>query len=279
MHPADFCEHCIRASLSLIFLSNSTLALLLGIPYNGQRHRKVDQLFFDQEEFVQLTTSSVIVVLVSCLFLCRVSPYCRFRVPKVLAFVALTTLSVLGMSCLTTYGRGDPCCESGGSQNSKYCCRPDIYLSLAWFSTVISLAGLVASSILHLCDNAAYTRPRTEYDGTHPLARVTKRESLELAKMRRTSNGQVTEEEVPTDLPPPPYEPSPTLLSSYVLPSIPLRKRDMNKLGLSVITDLSMGPSLESSPLETIPRKRWRGRGRDAWERKPLGGSETPERV
>lgn len=94
--------------------------------------------------------------------------------------------------------------------------------------------------------------------------------------MERSSNGKdITEyeEEAPAYGPPPPYESSAIPPSSYVLPSIPLRKREMNKLGLTVITDISMHPPFEFCPPETEPRKRWRGRGRDIWERKPLGTS------
>ena len=49
-----------------MFLSNSALALLLGIPYNVQRHKKVlglEQAVFCQGEVVQMVTSSVIAVL------------------------------------------------------------------------------------------------------------------------------------------------------------------------------------------------------------------------
>lgn len=52
-----------------MFLSNSALALLLGIPFDLQRQKvlDMDQLVFGQGEVVQIITSSVIVVLVFCL--------------------------------------------------------------------------------------------------------------------------------------------------------------------------------------------------------------------
>jgi len=49
----------------LIFLFNSILALLLGIPYSEQRSKRVldpDQPIFGQGEVVQIITSSMIVV-------------------------------------------------------------------------------------------------------------------------------------------------------------------------------------------------------------------------
>lgn len=219
--------------------------------------------------------------------------------PKVVTSTTLATLSVLGACYLTAYGGESACCESGGSQNPKYSRRPDVYLPLTWFSTAIcekepllraisidsrlsALTGVVASFILHLYDSAASARPWTNYGGTHHLAQAIIRDSLELVKMRRPSNGNDHEENQAVALanfPPPPYEPHPTLLSSYVLPSIPLRKRDMNKLDLTVITDISMVSPFGFRPLETIPKKRWRGRGRDVWERKSLGASNIPENV
>jgi len=55
---------------AVIFISNSTLALLLGIPYSEQRRERVldlDYPIFGQGEVIQIITSSVIVVLVFCL--------------------------------------------------------------------------------------------------------------------------------------------------------------------------------------------------------------------
>jgi hypothetical protein len=100
--------------------------------------------------------------------------------------------------------------------------------------------------------------------------------------MQRSSNGNDPDElqgKVPAYCPPPPYEPSAALPPSCVLPSVPLRKRDMNKLGLTVITDIPMDAPFECRPLEIGPGKRWRGRGRDVWERKPLGASVRPEHM
>jgi len=51
----------------LMFVLNSTLALLLGIPYNKQKRKIIldpDQLILGQGEIVQIITSSVIVVTV-----------------------------------------------------------------------------------------------------------------------------------------------------------------------------------------------------------------------
>ena len=56
--------------IALIFLFNSILALLLGIPYSGQRSKRVidlDQPIFGQGEVVQIITSSMTVVLLFCL--------------------------------------------------------------------------------------------------------------------------------------------------------------------------------------------------------------------
>jgi hypothetical protein len=56
--------------LALIFLSNSTLILLLGIPYSEQRSKRIldpDQPIFGQGEVVQIITSSMTVVLLFCL--------------------------------------------------------------------------------------------------------------------------------------------------------------------------------------------------------------------
>jgi len=50
-----------------MFVLNSTLALLLGIPYNKQKRKIIldpDQLILGQGEIVQIITSSVIVVTV-----------------------------------------------------------------------------------------------------------------------------------------------------------------------------------------------------------------------
>lgn len=227
----------------------------------------------------------------TCRFLCRVVRCCRFSVSKVVAFIALAALSMLGACCLTTYGVGSTHCESGGSQNTPCYRRPDIDLPLTWFSVAIcekgsllnpvlsfsrnlALAGVVSSSVLHLYDNAAHAWLRPESDGPRHLTQPTIRDSLELVKVQKYSNGNDPEQNrwvVPTRCPPPLYRPSPALLSSYILPSIPLRKRDMNKLGLTVITNIPMDSSSET------PRKRWRGRGRDVWEKKLLGDSAKPE--
>lgn len=51
----------------LLFVFNSTLALLLGIPYSEQRPKKILDLaqpIFGQGEVVQITTSFMIVVIV-----------------------------------------------------------------------------------------------------------------------------------------------------------------------------------------------------------------------
>lgn len=202
----------------------------------------------------------------------------------------LAALSMLGACCLTTYGRGNASCKSDGPRNPTCYRRPDIDLSLTWFSVAIcekepllnvallysslsALTGMLSSFVLHLYDDAPHAWLRPDNDGHH-LSQPTVRDSLELVKVQISSDGNDSEQsqrEVPPCCPPPPYEQSPTLLSSYVLPSIPLRKRDMNKLGLTVITDIPMDSSFES------PRKRWRGRGRDFWEKKPLGTSAKPE--
>lgn len=52
----------------------------------------------------------------------------------------------------------------------------------------------------------------------------------------------------------------------------------MNKLGLTVITDVQMYLTFEFRPLEIEPSKRRRSRGRDVLERKPLGVSVKPQR-
>lgn len=56
-------------AIALAFVSNTTLALLLGIPYSEQRHKvpDIDQPIFGQGELVQIITSSVIVVFIFCL--------------------------------------------------------------------------------------------------------------------------------------------------------------------------------------------------------------------
>ena len=58
------------SAIALAFISNTTLALLLGIPYSEQRHEiilGVEQPIFGQGELVQIITSSVIVVIIFCL--------------------------------------------------------------------------------------------------------------------------------------------------------------------------------------------------------------------
>jgi hypothetical protein len=87
MHSAEFCEDYITASLReltqplrdddadgspivLIFVFNSTLALLLGIPYSEQKHKRVldmDQPIFGQGEVAQIITSSMVIVITFCL--------------------------------------------------------------------------------------------------------------------------------------------------------------------------------------------------------------------
>ena len=55
---------------ALIFLFNSTLALLLGIPYSQQIHKRIldlDHPIFGEGEVVQIITSSMIVGLLFCL--------------------------------------------------------------------------------------------------------------------------------------------------------------------------------------------------------------------
>jgi len=109
-------------------------------------------------------------------------------------------------------------------------------------NTLLALTGIVASFALHLYDGAAHTWPRKDGDRLRPI----RRDPLELVNMERSFNGNDTTEfqdEAPTYSPPPPYESSVTPLSSHVLPSVPLRKREMNKLGLTVITDIPMLPS------------------------------------
>lgn len=58
------------SAIGFAFVSNSTLALLLGIPYCEQRRKKVlgvDQPIFGEGELVQIITSSVNVVIIFCL--------------------------------------------------------------------------------------------------------------------------------------------------------------------------------------------------------------------
>lgn len=223
----------------------------------------------------------------------RVVTCCRFRVPKSVTLITIAALSMLGACYLTIYGGRGSCCEFDGSQNQTCYRRPDIDLPLAWFSVatcekepllntqlvhscLLALTSVVLSFVLHLHETAMHAWLQLENDDNHGPPRFshpTLRDSLELAKMRKSSDGNYPNpEEFPVCCPPPPYESSPTILSSYVLPSIPLRRRDMNKLGLTVITDIPAGLPFES------PRKRWRGRGRDVWERKPLGASMKLER-
>ena len=198
--------------------------------------------------------------------------------PNVVTFITLAASSVLGACCLTTYNGGSACCGSGGPQNPN-CCRSDIALPLTWFSSVIcekepllhiallyshppALTGVVSSFVL------AWFRPYSdESGGPHHPANNALGDSLGPVKQKPSNENDLerNQGEVEGFYPPPPYEFSPTPRSSYVLPSIPLRKRDMNKLGLTVITDIPMGSPFVS------PRKRWRGRGRDVWEKKQLG--------
>jgi len=141
----------------------------------------------------------------------------------------------------------------------------------------LALTGVVASFVLHLYDVEAQPRPRPDNDGQQ----TARQDSLELVKTQGSSNENdcgEPQEEALVYCPPPPYEPSATLLSSYILPSIPLRKREMNKLGLTVIANIPMDSPFEFRSLGTEPRKRWRGRGRDVWEKKTLGASIEAER-
>ena len=227
-------------------------------------------------------------------FLYRIAPCHRFRVPKVVPFITLAALSMLGACCLTTLGGGDMHCESGGSRNPMCYRRPNIDLPLTWLSVAIcekgpllnvalsyshplALVGIVSSLFVHPYDDAAHAWFRPDNDangGPHHLPQPTVWNSLEQVKIQKHSNGNDPKQnrgEVPTRPSPPSYRSSPTLLSSLVLPSIPLRQRDMNKLGLTVITDIPIDSS--SGP----PRKRWRGRGRDVWERKPLAAFANPQ--
>ena len=109
---------------------------------------------------------------------------------------------------------------------------------LCWYANaLLALTGIVASFALHLYDDAAHTWPREDGDRPEPI----RRDTLELTNVGRSFNGNDTtkfQDEAPTYGPPPPYESSVTPLSSHVLPSVPLRKREMNKLGLTVITNI-----------------------------------------
>jgi hypothetical protein len=68
----------------------------------------------------------------------RVVPCGRSRMSKVVAFIMLAALSMLGACCLTIFGGVNEYCESDASQNIKRCYRrPDVDLPLAWFSTAI----------------------------------------------------------------------------------------------------------------------------------------------
>ena len=137
-----------------------------------------------------------------------------------------------------------------------------------------ALIGVVVSFVLHLYDDAVHTWSRKD------MPRRARRDSLELVKMGRSSNGDDTTEceEALAYCSPPPYEFSTTSLSSCNPPSIPSRKREMNKLGLTVITDIPMDLSFEFRPLEIESRDRLRGRGRDVWEKKRLGASVKHKR-
>lgn len=150
-------------------------------------------------------------------------------------------------------------------------------MSFWYANALLAFTGIVVSFVLHLYDDAAHTWPRKDGDRPQPI----RRDSLELVKVKRSSNrNDATEyqEEAPAHGPPPPYESSATPLSSYVLPSVPPRKREMNKLGLTVITNIPMHLPFEFRPLEVEPKKWSRGRGRDVWEKKPLGASVKPGR-
>jgi len=56
--------------IGLAFISNSTLALLLGIPYSEQMRKRVlgvDQPIFSEGEVIQIATSSLNVMITFCL--------------------------------------------------------------------------------------------------------------------------------------------------------------------------------------------------------------------
>lgn len=115
-------------------------------------------------------------------------------------------------------------------------------------NALLALAGIAASFALHLYDDAVHTWPRKDGNRPGPI----RRDSLELVNMERSSNKNDTtesQEEAPAYGPPPPYKSSVTPLSSYVLPPVPPRRREMNKFGLTVITDIPVLP-FKFIPLE-----------------------------
>lgn len=130
----------------------------------------------------------------------------------------------------------------------------------SWYAHVLSvLTTIVVSSVLRRYEDAAHTRPRQDHDG--PLS--ARRDSLHLIRIQRSSNINDTnecQEEGPAYCPPPLYQSTTTPHSAYVLPSIPLRKRDMNKHGLTVFTDIPVSPPFEFRPLEMEPREHQRVR-------------------
>ena len=109
-----------------------------------------------------------------------------------------------------------------------------------WCAHVLSvLTTVVVSFINRMYDGAGHTWPRRGGDG--PLA--TRRDSLDLVRMQRSSSGSGNDADERQEVvlayrPPPPCRSSTTPYTSYVLPSIPPRKRDMNKLGLTVFTNI-----------------------------------------
>jgi len=129
-----------------------------------------------------------------------------------------------------------------------------------WYAHVLSvLTTVVVSFVNRMYDDAGHTWPQSGGDGP----RVTRRDSLDLVRIQRPSNGSDADEcqeEVLAHPPPPPYRSSTVPYSSYVLPSIPLRKRDMNRLGLTVITNIPPWSS-KPPPLEVEPRNQRMGRG------------------
>lgn len=118
------------------------------------------------------------------------------------------------------------------------------------YSRPLALAGIAAYFILDLHDNSSRNRLRGYNDALPQSTRPIGRDPLEQMKMQRPSIRDDREEhqgEAQAYCPPPPYEPSATPLSSCALPSIPPRRRDMNKLGLIVVTDVSMDSPFELS--------------------------------
>lgn len=103
------------------------------------------------------------------------------------------------------------------------------------------LTTVVVSLVNRLYDDAAHTWPRR--DDNRP--RATRRDSLDLVRIQRSSDGNGAgecQEGASAYFPPPSYKSSAIPHSSHVLPSIPMRKREMNKLGLTVVTSPTVFP-------------------------------------